>query len=192
VSRPTPLAGLCSTLGLLCAALLAGCGSQHVAATADHSAGTGAKPCRTLALAVTVDATQAGAAAGSTYVPVDFTSTAGAACTLQGYPGISFVTGHPEGGQLGAAAARVQGFPGVRVTLGPGRSAHAWLQVAAAGNYPAAACGPVTAHWLRVYPPGATAAAYLNTTFGACRSAGVPVLAVMPVRAGRASRGSIP
>jgi hypothetical protein len=42
------------------------------------------------------------------------------------------------------------------VKLVAGGVAHAWLQVAEAGNYPAATCQPVTAHWLRVYAPGET------------------------------------
>jgi len=207
-------------LGLLCAALAAGCGAQHAPAPSGASSVSGGAPpasggsapasggsapasggsaadgtlpaCQAQALTVTVDAAQSGAAAGSTYVPVDFTSTAVAPCTLAGYPAVSFATGPLQAGQVGAAAARLRGFPGVRVTLGPGRPAHAWLQVAAAQNYPAAACEPVTAHWLRVTPPGGTAAAYVGRAFDACRSASAQILAVMPVRPGRAARGAIP
>jgi hypothetical protein len=48
--------------------------------------------------------------------------------------------------------------------------AHAWLQVAEAGNYPAATCQPVTAHW----------------------SDGAPLLTVMPVRSGQGVQGTTP
>src|SRR5580700_1303607 len=46
-------------------------------------------------------------------------------------------------------------------------TAHAWLQVAVASNYPAAACKPVSAHWLRISPPQATGAGYVSFSSGA-------------------------
>ncbi|MGH3190841.1 MAG: DUF4232 domain-containing protein [Streptosporangiaceae bacterium] len=70
------------------------------------------------------------------------------------------------------------------VRLAPGATAHAWLKVAVAQNYPTATCGPVTAHWLRVYPPGSTVAGYAGYTFSACSKAGAPLLTVLPVRLG--------
>ncbi len=63
--------------------------------------------------------------------------------------------------------------------------AHAWLKVAVAQNYPTATCGPVTAHWLRVYPPGSTVAGYAGYTFSACSSTSAPLLTVLPVRLGK-------
>ena len=56
--------------------------------------------CPSSVLKANVDTAQGGAAAGSNYVPIDFTNTSGSACTLDGYPGVSFVRG-PSGGQLG-------------------------------------------------------------------------------------------
>jgi hypothetical protein len=70
--------------------------------------------------------------------------------------------------------------------------AHAWLQVAQAGNYPASACRPVTAHWLRVFPPGNTVASYVDVSFSACASASTPLLTVTPVRSGHGVRGVTP
>ena len=96
---------------------------------------------------MTVDDSQASGAAGSTYYPLDFTNKSGTACQLYGYPGVSFVTaGAGAGQQVGVAARRSQAFTKVTVRLAPGGTAHAWLQVTVAANYPASSCGPVTVH----------------------------------------------
>lgn len=140
-----------------------------------------------------MDDKQASGAAGSVYVPLDFTNTSSSACAMYGYPGVSFVTAASGAGQqIGAAARRSPAFAKVSVQLAPGATAHAWLQVAVAGNYPASSCHPVTARWLRIYPPGETVAGYLGHTFDTCSSASAPVLTVLPVRAGQGLAGSAP
>jgi hypothetical protein len=140
-----------------------------------------------------VDDSQAQGAAGSTYYPLDFTNSSATACQLYGYPGISFVTaGAVTGQQIGPAAERSRAFAKVTVRLAPGGTAHAWLQVTVAANYPASTCHPVTAYWLRVYPPDQTAASYVRHTFDACSSASTPLLTVLPVRAGRGEQGTTP
>lgn len=146
--------------------------------------------CRTAGLTVTLDGGQAGGAAGSMYIPVDFTNSSRSACGLLGYPGVSFVTA--RGAQLGAAATRNEQFGSVQVNLAPGRSAHVWLQVAQAQNYPASSCQPASASGLRIYPPGNTAATYVYRSFAACRSTAAQVLTVTPLRAGRGMRGAMP
>jgi len=149
--------------------------------------------CQPSALRVTIDANAAGGAAGSTYYPVDFTNTAGSACGMYGYPGVSLVTaGDNAGRPIGAAAQRNPAFGQQPVRLAAGGVAHAWLQVAEAGNYPPSACKPVTAHWLRVFVPGQTVALYVNHAFDACSSASDPLLTVMPVRAGQGVQGTTP
>src|SRR6266704_171356 len=199
------------------AGLLAGCASAgtHQAGTAPAggaapgktataggtAAGTGPAAsgtaglalCQPSSLQVTVNASQAGGAAGSTYLPVDFTNTSSSPCGLYGYPGMSFVTaGNGSGSQIGAAAQQNPSFGKVPVRLAAGGVAHAWLQVAEAGNYPAATCQPVTAHWLRVYAPGETQALYVSHAFDACSSASAPLLTVMPVRSGQGVQGTTP
>jgi hypothetical protein len=199
------------------AGLLAGCASAstHPAATAPAggaassktataggtAAGTGPATSGTVGLAlcqpsslqVTVNASQVGGAAGSTYLPVDFTNTSSSPCGLYGYPGMSFVTaGDGSGSQIGAAAQKNPSFGKVPVRLAAGGVAHAWLQVAEAGNYPAATCQPVTAHWLRVYAPGETQALYVSHAFDACSSDSAPLLTVMPVRSGQGVQGTTP
>src|SRR5438876_4223381 len=141
-------------------------GGNAASAAGTGSAGSGTAGlalCQPSSLQVTVNASQAGGAAGSTYVPVDFTNTSGSPCGLYGYPGMSFVTaGDGSGSQIGAAAQENPSFGKVPVQLAAGGAAHAWLQVAEAGNYPSATCQPVKAHWLRVYAPGETQALYVS------------------------------
>jgi Protein of unknown function (DUF4232) len=125
-----------------------------------------APPCRTSALRVSVSASQ-GAAAGSSYYPIVFTNISGAACTLFGYPGVSFVAG-AGGSQIGIPATENPAHPRQLITLAPGQAGHAELQVVNAENYPPANCGMVTAHWLRVYPPNQTAPLYATFTAQTC------------------------
>ena len=121
--------------------------------------------CATSALPATIGA--GNGAAGSTYYSLNFTNTSAAACTLLGYPGVSFVT-EAGGSQIGRAASRNPLVASHLVTLAPGATAHSMLQVVDALNYPAAECRLVTAHTLKVYPPNQTAPIYLSFTAPAC------------------------
>jgi hypothetical protein len=140
---------------------------------------------------VSVASDQGGGAAGSTYLPIDFTNSSGRACAMYGYPGVSFVSSR-GGSQIGAAAVRSQGFSSAPVTLASHGTAHAWLQVAEAGNYPESTCHMVTATWLRVFPPGSTVPAYVSHTFSACSSDQANILTVLPVRSGAGAQGTVP
>jgi Protein of unknown function (DUF4232) len=168
----------------------AGTGSP---ATSPASSVKGLAVCQSATLHVTVNTALAGAAAGSTYYPVDFTNTSGSACAMYGYPGVSFVTaGSGTGAQVGAAAQENPAYGKLAVRLDPGGVAHAWLQVAEAGNFPAHSCQPQTVQWLKVFPPDQTVAVYVNHSFDACASLGAPLLFVMPVRTGLGVRGVQP
>ncbi len=180
-----------------------GPGSANGSGTPSSGSGAGptAKPsgrgepmittCTTSALTVSISPGQGGGTAGSTYVPIDFTNSSSRACEMYGFPGVSFVTGR-GGSQIGAAAARNSAFPSVAITVAAHGSAHAWLQVAEAGNYPASSCNQVTASWLKVFPPGNRAAAYVSHSFQACKSAKANVLSVVPVRPGPGVVGKVP
>jgi uncharacterized protein DUF4232 len=151
--------------------------------------------CSTSGLKVVVNTAQAGAAAGSTYYPIKFTNATGSTCTLFGYPGVSFSSG-PGGSRIGRAAARNPAGKPVTVTLASGASAHATVQVAEAGNYSKSSCKPVTAHWLKVYPPNQVAPAYVNFTVQAC-SAMLPratggQLSIYAMRSGPGKSGQAP
>lgn len=140
-----------------------------------------------------MDDSQVQGAAGSTYYPLNFTNTSGHACEMYGYPGVSFAAA-PAGTarQIGVPAQRNASFAKAPVRLAPGQTAHAWLKVTVAANYPAVTCQPVTAHWLRIYPPGETAAGYVGHAFSACSSTSTALLSVLPVRAGQGVAGVTP
>ena len=142
--------------------------SSAPGASASTSAdSTGVPRCATSALTGAVDLTASGGADGSTFYPLDLTYTSARTCSLEGYPGVSFVTG-PAGTQIGDPARRNPvAAPGI-VTLDAGQVAHATLQVAAAGNYDPTQCVPVMAHYLRIYPPGETTALVVPFTTQAC------------------------
>ena len=207
--------------GAFAAALLAACGSQagHSAAAASSPARSpspsvapssptpspSSKPtvhtepmipatqCPSSALRVTVNKTRGGAAAGTSYVALDFTNTSGHSCHMFGFPGVSFVTGNP-GSQIGAAASRQTTFGPENVTLASGAVAHAWLGVVDAGNFSPSACGPVTAHWLKVYPPDQFTALYTRFTAQVCSkkvSTGTPLI-ILPIRPGPGAPGRVP
>jgi len=146
---------------------------------------TGAPACATPALAVSLG--PGNGAAGSIYYPIEFTNASSVACTLYGYPGVSFVTA--SGAQAGAAATEDPAYPRALATLAAGTTAHAELRVTNAANYPAAACQPVTVHRLRVYPPGETHPVYLTLKATACASTSVQILSVQTVRPGNGLAG---
>jgi hypothetical protein len=161
--------------------------------TSPASSVNGLAVCHSASLQVTVNTAAAGAAAGSTYYPVDFTNTSGSACAMYGYPGVSFVTaGSGAGTQVGAAAQENPAYGKLAVRLDPRGVAHAWLQVAEAGNFPDATCKPQTVQWLKVFPPDQTVAIYVNHSFDACAALGAPLLFVTPVRTGLGVRGVQP
>ncbi len=140
-------------------------------------------PCPTSALKASVGT--GNGAAGSTYYPLEFTNTSSTACTLFGYPGVSFVTG-TGGSQIGRAASRNPAVTSRLVTIAPGSTAHATLQVVNAMNYPSAECHLVTAHTMKIFPPNQTAPIYLGFTAPACSShaKSVHILAVEAVQSG--------
>ena len=78
----------------------------------------------------------------------------------------------------------------------PGGVAHAIVQVANAGNYTPSQCSPVTAHYLRIYPPNQFTAIYAPYTVQVC-SAKLPhkigsQLSVYVVRPGPGKAGQAP
>jgi hypothetical protein len=139
-----------------------------------------------------VNTSPGGAAAGSTYYPLNFTNTSKSSCYLYGYPGVSFVSG-PSGSQIGEPASRNPAVAPGTVILSPGGTAHVTLQVVNAMNYSKSACQPVTAHWLKVFPPGQFTALYVKFSSLTCSARlpsklGTP-LSVDAVKGGRGQPG---
>lgn len=138
--------------------------------------------CLTSALTLTLGALQG--AAGSQIAPLVFTNVGPTTCTVQGYPGVSFVTGD-SGSQVGVSATRTGGGVAA-VSLVPKATAEALVRIGNTENYPVAACAPVTVRGLRVYPPGRTAALFVALPDGTTACSMPPAtaqLSVQPVMA---------
>lgn len=106
------------------------------------------------------------AAAGTTYRQLRFTNSGGRTCTIQGFPGVSYVTGD-DGHQVGPAAYRV-GTKGPAITLRPGQMAYAPLGFVQVRNYDPAVCEPTAVRGLRVYPPHEYDSMYLPAPGTGC------------------------
>ena len=144
---------------------------------------TGAPACPTSSLKVKLGVAQG--YAGGVYEVIDFTNTSGSPCTLYGYPGVSLVSGPPYT-QIGLAAKRSTSSAPKLVTLAPGATANALLQIVDALNYPSASCAPTKATALKVYPPNQTVPVYLPSTSNGCAHA-VQIMYIGPVQPGSGS-----
>jgi hypothetical protein len=142
-----------------------------------HAAG-GTPACATGGLVAWLD-TNGDSAAGSTYFKLKLTNLSGRRCAFRGYPGVSAVD--LAGRQLGSAAGRNAHTRASTVSLAPGRTAAAVLQVAHIGVYPTADCRPVTAAGLRVYPPNQKASKVVPIPFRVCSRVGPVYLHVQAV-----------
>jgi hypothetical protein len=152
-------------------------------ATASHRARAAAAPaCATSSLVVWLNTFGSGAA-GSTFFNLEFTNLGARSCTLRGYPGVSGVS--LTGAQVGSAGSRDPQHAAVTVTLKSHTTAHVVLRIVDALNYPKAACVPVTAAGLRVYPPGQTASKLVPFPFLACSRTGSNFLSVETVQPGQ-------
>ncbi|MFI5593150.1 DUF4232 domain-containing protein [Amycolatopsis sp. NPDC051758] len=125
-----------------------------------------------------------GAAAGSVYRMLMITNIRAEPCTIQGFPGVSYVAGD-DGHQVGGAAYR-QGTKGDVVRLNTGQTAAADIQFVNVHNYDAAACLPTPVRGLRIYLPQETASNFVPMDGTGCASTDIPgnqlsVRAVYPV-----------
>jgi uncharacterized protein DUF4232 len=157
-SSPSAAAGVSS------GASSAGASSSAVASAA--ASGTvavsgGAPACTSADLQASLGG-GAGAGMSQNHTGLQLRNTGSSACTLYGYPGVSWVRG-AQGLQTGAAAVRQPdpgGSEGV-VTLAPGALASAPLDIVDAAVIPPSECKPVPVRGLRIYPPGQKAALFL-------------------------------
>jgi hypothetical protein len=182
---------------------LAACGSVQAGAAgastparastaqAGRTSPAAAAPCATAGLKVVLDTAASGAAAGTYYVPLDFTNTTSKPCQLSGFPDVALTAG-AAGAQIGPQAAADRSVAAATVRLAPGGTAHAWLQIADAASFPAGTCHPVMAAGMRVQTPGSRTASYVAHRLPACKAArrSGQILTVHPVQPGRARRGT--
>lgn len=104
------------------------------------------------------------------------TNGSSTACVIEGFPGVSLVTGS-EGQQLGAPAKRTGGASTL-ITLAPRAKVSAPLQLAQAANFPD--CGATQAMGFRVYLPDDTAAQFSPQTQQGCSNANVVLMEIGP------------
>ncbi len=153
------------------------------ATPANSPAPAGPGPCPTRSLQVKLGVSQG--TAGSVYIAIDFTNISNVTCTLYGYPGVSLQTAKPVH-QIGKPAKEDPTTPRQLVTLQPQTTGNALLRIVDAGNFPPSTCGPVTAHYLQVYPPNQTTPAYLKFKTQAC-SKPIRIMTVDVVKPGSGS-----
>jgi hypothetical protein len=152
-----------------------------IALTAPATRAAAPPACRGSQLVTTIRQLPGGGTAGTLFEQLRFTNL-GATCTLHGYPGVSAVS--IGGRQLGRAARRVTG-PQMTVTLRGATADSAATATATIGFVDTGAlgraCHPTLAAGLRVYAPGASAAAYVPYVFEACSGATQASLVIKPV-----------
>ncbi|MDT7655900.1 MAG: hypothetical protein QOF38_615 [Pseudonocardiales bacterium] len=145
----------------------------------------GPVPCRAGTLSVTLG--PGGGAAGTVYAPLRFSNKGSRPCVIQGFAGVSYVTGD-NGTQVGPAAER-DGVKGAPVTLAPGAVASASLAMVQVLNYDESVCKPTPTRGLRVYPPGDTASVFVPVAGTGCAgSPPGPQLRISTVKAGPGER----
>jgi hypothetical protein len=110
------------------------------------------------------------------------TNTTSSPCVIQGYAGVSFVTG-TSGRQVGNPAERVTGAA-PNVLLTKGESASELLQVVDAYNYPDSRCHVTDTLGFRVYPPDQRTALFVPHHDVGCASTSVTTLSIQPFVAG--------
>lgn len=116
------------------------------------------------------------------HVSVVLHNTGSTSCTVQGWPGVSFV-GHGNGTQVGGAATLVRNVPDPTVTLKSGGSAQAYLVVLSTSTLAdPSKCTQAQVDGLRIYPPGSKQSffvkASVETTGGVCAEKSISLLQV--------------
>lgn len=201
--RLATFATLCRC-ALVCgaAALMASCGLQRTPAHGEG--GQPGKPvaatnrpvdvtprCSSTDLSVKLDVHAVGVAAGTSYIPLDFTNLSSARCRLAPFPVVTLAvskTGKP----IGTAPTDDRSTPAQSLVLGGGRTAHVWLHLLDVANLPTATCHPVTAAGLLVRLPGQQRAIFVSHRLTACANAvhGTDIVTIEPFQAGRAKPGT--
>ena len=175
-SRSTPAATTPSTAASAAApAPSRGSGTAATPAPASTTAGgTASTRCATSQLTGSV-ADGGGSSAGATRVAIILRNTGARSCTLQGWPGVSFVGGG-TGTQIGNAATLDRSTPHQTLTLRPAGEVQAVVTVEDAGNWDSATCHPRVTDGFRVIPPGSRQSLFVPASgalFESCASTSV-------------------
>ena len=108
-------------------------------------------PCLGADLKVTLGRSEG--AAGTIYQRIHVANTGSQACTVSGYPRVSFrnAAGQPVG--LPSLRQNFTGVPIRVITIEPGRLAHTDVAIPQAANFPRRSCKPQHTRRLRFTPP---------------------------------------
>jgi Protein of unknown function (DUF4232) len=164
-----------------------GPGATVPAPTAPATTGpatTGPAACPTAALRASLG--QGQGTAGTFYQLIVLTNTSPSACSLYGYPGVSFVA-RPGGSVIGAPASRNPLLPDSFITLKPGAAASALVGVTDTGAMPRSTCKPGPAGWLQIYPPGDRGPLFVQYTASVCTRPGAKFMTITAMHAGTAN-----
>jgi hypothetical protein len=112
------------------------------------------------------------AGAGTVYRSLVFTNVSGHTCTIQGFPGVSYVGG-ADGHQVGQPAVRV-GDKGPAITLNKGETASAAIGFVNVQNFDTVTCQPQPVRGLRIYPPQETASLFIGMSATGCGNEKIP------------------
>ena len=170
------------------AATTAATAGSAAAPTPSHGSGTAAAPapgsstsgdaastrCATSALTGSV-ADGGGSSAGATRVAIILRNTGARSCTLQGWPGVSFVGGG-NGTQIGNAATLDRSTPHQTLTLRPSGEVQAVVTVKDAGDWDSATCHPRVTDGFRVIPPGSRQSLFVPATGALFESCAAPAV----------------
>lgn len=144
------------------------------AGSASGSAASGSR-CATAQLTGSIADGGGGASAGAQRVAIVLRNTGARACTLQGWPGVSFVGGG-NGTQIGNPATLDRATPHPTLSIRPGGEVQAIVTVEAAGNWDSATCHPRVTDGFRVIPPGSRQSLFVGASgslFESCASTSV-------------------
>lgn len=180
----TPAAAPTKTITTTAAAAAASTPAATPSATTPAPAPAGPGTCLPSALQASLG--QGQGAAGTLYQLIVLTNTSNSACTLYGYPGVSFVTGQ-GGSVIGAPASRNPLIPDTLITLQPGQAASALVGITDTGALPQSACQPGTSDWLQIYPPGDRGSLFVQYEAQVCTRPGEKFMQVTAMHAGTAS-----
>jgi Protein of unknown function (DUF4232) len=147
---------------------------------------TPARPSRCVSSGLRASFGKSGVAAGTSYVALLLTNTSHVTCILDGYPGVSFVGG-TDAHQIGASAQRDRRIAAAPVTLVPGATGHATVEVAAYASYDQQACQPARATGYRIFPPGSTGSLLISAPQTVCSKPGLQFFQTTVVRTGTSS-----
>ena len=129
-----------------------------------------------------------GAAAGTESMNLVFTNKSPHACTLYGYPGVSWVAGD-NGTQVNAPFSREAGPGKKTITLAAGAVASALLLWPNSANFEASECKPAEVRGYRIYPPDEKASVFVDSPETVCSAKGVGLGRVQPIVKGAGQPG---